>query len=417
MQDKGTTESTFFQLFKSLNEKYFNSKLKDLEADKYTKKLITQKLFELVAIAQLKQHDGLRDISNSLENDHFKQQINLESISHSQISRRLRDLPTEALQFLLKSNIIEIGKSIGFSTISKEIGRLYLIDSSTISLCLSKYPWADFRNTKAGVKLHLRLKFIGEGVVPDKAIITPAKIADKTQLDEMVIDESDALHVFDRGYVDYRQYDKYSQKGIRFVTRLKSNAKIADVIKDYPVDPAGPIKKHQIVYLGRDKINKMEHPLRLIETEDTQGKAVIILSNDFDLTVEEMSDIYRHRWKIELFFKWIKQHFRVKHFYGTSPQAVANQLYIALITYCMIMLLKIQTQHKGPLLNIKRLLETCLLEPFEVFIQKLNRRPKRSSKGRRKAIDSEMIFQLTVQQVIVGETEQLYSISYDPIVL
>ncbi|PHJ38733.1 hypothetical protein P378_07935 [Desulforamulus profundi] len=91
----------------------------------------------------------------------------------------------------------------------------------------------------------------------------------------------------------------------------------------------------------------MQHPLRLIETEDTEGKPVIIITNDFELSAEELSDIYRYRWQIELFFKWIKQHFCVKHFYGLSQQAVENQLLIALITYCLMMLLKIKTGYEG----------------------------------------------------------------------
>ncbi len=136
----------------------------------------------------------------------------------------------------------------------------------------------------------------------------------------------------------------------------------------------------------------MKYPLRLIEVEDTQGKPVIIITNDFDLDTGEISDIYCNRWQIELFFKWIKQYFLVKHFYGTSQQAVQNQLLIALITYCLLILLKLITSYKGPLLTIKRLLDTCLYDPFTVFVQKLYRRPKCKSKGRRK-IDHETIYQ------------------------
>jgi len=159
----------------------------------------------------------------------------------------------------------------------------------------------------------------------------------------------------------------------------------------------------------------MEHPLRLIETEDTQGKPVIIITNDFNLSTEEISDIYRYRWQIELFFKWIKQHCHVKHFYGISQQAVENQLFIALITYCLLMLLKLKTGYKGPLLNIKRFVNACLYEPFTAFVQKLYRKPKRSSKGRRR-IDHEIIFQETVRQVMAGEADHLDDLTYDPLV-
>lgn len=413
MQDKDITKSTFFQLLEPVFNKIFCEQIDNLGIDKYVKKLSTEQLITLIIHAQLEQYGGLRDISNSLNQNQFSQAINLNSFSASQISRRLRDLPSEVVQLLFKKCIIEIGKEIGFDSITRQLGRIYLIDSSTISLCLSQYQWADFRNTKGGIKLHQRLRFCAEGVIPDKAIITPAKPSDKTQMDELVVMDKDALNVFDRGYLDYKKFDKYCANGTRFVTRLKSNAKIK-LIKEFPVDPAGLIKKHQIVYLGTKGINQMQHPLRLIEVEDTQGKPVAIITNDFNLDTEEIGDIYRNRWQIELFFKWIKQHFLVKHFYGTSQQAVQNQLFIALITYCLLMLLKLRTGYKGPLLDIKRLLDACLYEPFTTFVQKLYK-PKRKSKGRRK-IDHETIFQETVRQVEAGEAIYLYDLTDDLLV-
>lgn len=414
MQDKDTTKSTFFQLLKPVCNKNSFEQIDGLMVDKYSKKLSTEQLIILIIYAQLEQYGGLRDISNSLNENQFSQAINLDSFSASQISRRLRDLPLEVVQLLFKKCIIEIGKEIGFASITRQLGRIYLIDSSTISLCLSHYQWADFRNTKGGIKLHQRLKFCEEGVIPDKAIITPAKPADKTQMDELVVIDKDALNVFDRGYVDYKKFDDYCVNGARFVTRLKGNAKI-EVINEFPVTPAGTIKRHQTIYLGTKGINQMKHPLRLIEVEDTQGKPVIIITNDFNLEAGEIGVIYRNRWQIELFFKWIKQHFLIKHFYGTSQQAVQNQLFIALITYCLLMLLKLRTAYKGPLINIKRLLDTCLYEPFTAFVQKLYCKPKRKSKGRRK-IDHETIFHEIVRQVEAGEASYLYDLTDDLLV-
>lgn len=159
----------------------------------------------------------------------------------------------------------------------------------------------------------------------------------------------------------------------------------------------------------------MKHRLRLIEVQDTQGEAIIIVTNDFKITAEEIADIYRNRWQIELFFKWIKQHLRIKHFYGLSPRAVENQLLIALMTYCLLLLLKLKTCYRGPLLTIKRLLHTCLLEPFTSFVKKLYR-PTRKSKGRRRKVDHETIFQETLRQVVQGEADFLDDLSYDPII-
>ena len=412
MQGKDTTNSTFFQLFEPFNNENFQKTLKQLEVDKYFKKLNTVQMIELISYAQLNQLKSLRDISSSFNNKDFQEAIGQESFSASQISRRLMDLPTELLENLFKELVKELGNDLGFHKINQPMNKLYLIDSSTISLCLSQYPWADFRKTKAGIKLHLRLVFHDHVLLPDDVIITPAKPSDKTQMDALVVEDKEALHVFDRAYVDYDKFDHYCEEGINFVTRLKKNA-VIDVVETLPV--IGSIQNHQIVYLGTP-MKKMKHPLRLIEVSDTEGNPVIIITNNFTLDMEEISDIYRNRWQIELFFKWLKQNMYVKHFYGLSQQAVMNQLLIALITYCLLLSLQLKTGFTGPLLGLKRILKTCLYEPFTYFVRTLHRKPSRSSKGRR-AIDYDLIFAETERQVIAGEVEHLYDVTYDPLYL
>jgi len=207
-----------------------------------------------------------------------------------------------------------------------------------------------------------------------------------------------------------------SDLGVRFASRLKGNA-LVEVVADLPVNPGSKVKKDQIVYLGKDGLTKMKHPLRLLTTEDTRGQPEMIITNDFKLTAKELSELYRNRWQIELFFKWIKQHLRVKHFYGRSARAVENQLFIALITYCLMVMLQLKAGYRGPLLTIKRLIRTCLYEPFTFFVRTLHRKPQRSSQGRRR-IDHERIYQETVRQVLAGEEAgYLNDVTYDPIVL
>nr|MDA8221283.1 IS4 family transposase [Desulfitobacterium hafniense] len=222
--DKDSTKPTFFQLFKAINDKSFLKLVRTSKTDKYTKKLTTEKLITLVALAQLDQAEGLRAISSSLHNEELNKSINLDSISHSQLSRKLRDTSPDLIQSLFREIVRRVGTEIGVSRVNEELQRLYLIDSSTISMCLSLYSWAKFRKTKSGVKLHLRLVLCDQEVYPDKAIITPAKPADKTQMDNLVVVEKDALNVFDRGYLDYKKFDNYCATGIRFVSRLKHNA-------------------------------------------------------------------------------------------------------------------------------------------------------------------------------------------------
>ncbi|MDK2895188.1 MAG: hypothetical protein PWQ98_1315, partial [Moorella sp. (in: firmicutes)] len=147
MQGKDTTLSTFHQLFAPVSDDYFWQLTKGLEVDKYAKKLTSLQLVELIAFAQLEQLDGLRDISNSFNDPQFSRAINLESISFSQISRRLRDLSPEFIRLLFSYLTTQVGKEIGFVNLRNAVGRIYLIDSTTISLCLTQYRWAEFRKT------------------------------------------------------------------------------------------------------------------------------------------------------------------------------------------------------------------------------------------------------------------------------
>ncbi|MDA8228727.1 MAG: IS4 family transposase [Desulfitobacterium hafniense] len=407
MQDKDTTTSTFFQLFRPIlsEDLWAHIYEKVPGTDKYVRKLKTVQLFELLIHAEMQTYRSLDEIRNSLNDDQFSQLIHLDSISASTISRRLRELPLEITQILFNSITSQVGREIGFNSIRQELGCLYLIDSTTISLCLSQYSWADFRKTKGGVKAHLRLKFDGEST-PDKVIITPARPADKTQMDQLVVDEEGALNVFDRAYVDYRRFDTYCGNGIRFTSRLKENA-IIEVIEEFQVKPGSHVKKDQKVRLGKEGTTKMAHEVRLVIAEDLEGNPIKIVTNDFNLSAEEISDIYRYRWKIELFFKWIKQHLQIKHLFSKSKQGVENQIFIALITYCLLQLIKLKTAYTGNLLAIKRLVLTCLYETFTNFVGKLYPKGKRKSRGRR-VINHAKIFEETVTQVMSREYEDLY---------
>jgi IS4 transposase len=267
--------------------------------------------------------------------------------------------------------------------------------------------WAVFRKSKGGVKLHLRLEFHEDGVLPDCAIITQAKASDKTQMDGLVVHDPDAINVFDRGYIDYKKFDSYCENGIRFVSRLKKNAAI-EVVEQRQLATSSQVTSDRVVYLGKEGITKMRNPLRLLETVDTEGNPFIIITNNFELDAEEISTIYRNRWQIELFFKWIKQNLCMKHFYGLSRQAVTNQILIALITYCLLMLLKQKTGFNGSLTRVKRLLIICAFESYEVFVRKLLKKPKR-----RRKTDYETEFRMIERMVMTGNAECFYNQSCD----
>ncbi len=287
-------------------------------------------------------------------------------------------------------------------------------------MAVSQYPWAEFRKTKAGIKIHTRIVFDNESkmVTPDKVVITPAKGADRTKMDDLVVTTAkDALHVFDRAYIDYKKFDAYCDNNTLFLSRMKSNAKIKVISSEKKIIDGKEIID-SIVRLGNENTNQMKNDLRLLEIPDDQdpNELVRIITNDFNRSAQELSDLYRNRWQIEIFFKWIKQHLHVKVFYGFSQNAVKNQILSALVTYLLLSFLKKEVQSNKSLFTVLRLISICKYETLEKFIKKLKRPPSRMSRGRRK-INFEEIRNLTYRQVMAGNSELLYSTEIDPVVL
>lgn len=395
--DQDTTESTFNQVLKQFPFADFKRFVADYGADKYIKKLFTIKLLYILIVAQLSKVDSLRDLAGKVKNNRDLQKIlKLDSISTSQLSRRLRDIENtlwaDTFTAIAQKTLIKTRTSAYRET--KE-SRIHIIDSSTITLCLTKFRWAVFRRTKAGIKIHQRIQIQDGHTLPDKAILTPARVSDKSRLDELVVVDPDALNVFDRGYVDYKKWDEYCEAGIRFVTRLKENA-LVEIIEQRPI--AGTNMVESIVLLGAPEKTRMKHRLRLIHTRDSEGNLIIILTNDFDLDAFEISEIYRLRWQVELFFKWLKQHLKVKKLFGTSDNAVYGQIWVALITYCLLKMTQQTLPLKKPLLDIMRLVADHLYNPFSLLIEVLKKPPARASRGRRK-VDYNSDFDLLIRQI------------------
>ncbi|MCA0753717.1 IS4 family transposase [Paenibacillus sp. N4] len=179
--------------------------------------------------------------------------------------------------------------------------KIKIIDSTTVTLCLQKYKWAEFRKTKADIKVHMRLAFVGEQeVIPEKATVTVAKKNDRTQMNELV-HEPGVTYVFDRGYIDYAAFDRFCLDGIFFVTRLKNNTHI-EPLQELEVPEGSGVSADVLVRIGSQQ-KKMKHTLRMIQTEDSQGNLLFLVTNRFDLTCDEISEMYRSRWAIDTFFK------------------------------------------------------------------------------------------------------------------
>ena len=215
---------------------------------------------------------------------------------------------------------------------------VYALDATTIDLCLGLFPWARFRRTKSAVKLHTLIDI--QGSIPVFISITEGNVHDVHALDSIAF-EAGSIYVMDRGYVDYTRLRCISEAGAFFVIRAKSNMRFY-VIESRPVDRSTGIRCDQTIRLNTPK-GKREYPdrLRRIRYVDPEtGKSLVFITNNFSLNTMTVAQIYRCRWRIELFFKWIKQNLRIKAFFGTSENAVKTQIWIAICVYLMVAILK-----------------------------------------------------------------------------
>ena len=242
---------------------------------------------------------------------------------------------------------------------------LYSLDASTIDLCLSLFPWAKFRTTKSTIKLHVGLNHRGH--IPEFVTITDGKVGDVT-VGRTINFPKGSIVAIDRGYNDYAWYNQLTRKGIFFVTRLKSNAKTRIVKSRSVLKNKGLTSDHTIEFTGTLTAKKCPIQLRRIGYRDpTTGKHYTFLTNNFKLAAKTIADIYKARWDVELFFKWIKQNMKIKTFIGTSKNAVMTQIWIAMCVYLLLAFLKFQSKLKKSMQQILRLLQLNLFEKRDLM--------------------------------------------------
>jgi hypothetical protein len=248
---------------------------------------------------------------------------------------------------------------------------VYALDASTIDLCLSVFPWAPFRSTKAAIKLHTLLDLRGN--IPSFLHISDGKLHDVNVLD-LLLPEPGAFYIMDRGYIDFdRLYQLHEAKSF-FVTRAKSNLK-AQRRYSHPVDRrTGLICDQTIVLTGFYSKQDFDTPLRRVRFKDpTTGKRLVFLTNNFTLPALTIADLYRCRWQVELFFKWIKQHLRIKVFFGTSENAVKTQIWIAVSVYVLVAIVKKRLNISASLYEILQILSLTMFEriPLDQLLSKI----------------------------------------------
>lgn len=237
---------------------------------------------------------------------------------------------------------------------------IYALDSTTIDLCLSLFPWARFRSTKAAVKLHTLLDV--RGPIPTMITISQGKQADVRMLDELLL-EPGAFYVMDRGYVDFQRLYHFVLASAFFVTRTKAGIQL-NRLESRPVDRTTGLRSDHIVWLAHPQsVRHYPDKLRRVSYRDPEdGKVLVFLTNNFDLPALIIAQLYKLRWRVELFFKWIKQNLRIKHFFGTTDNAVKTQVWIAVCIYVLVAILRKELQVE---LSLSQMLQILSVNVFE----------------------------------------------------
>ena len=236
---------------------------------------------------------------------------------------------------------------------------VYALDATTIDLCLSVFPWAPFRSTKAAVKMHTLLDLRGN--IPSFIHISDGKWHEVNVFD-MLVPEAGAFYIMDRGYIDFEQLHRLHQAGSFYVIRAKSNLRFQ---RRYSLesDRAAGIICDQIGTLtGFYTTQDYPTPLRRVRIKDDEGKTLVFLTNNTELPARTIAELYRCRWQVELFFKWIKQHLRIKSFFGTSENAVKSQIWIAVSVYVLVAILKKRLKLSASLYEILQILSLTMFE-------------------------------------------------------
>jgi hypothetical protein len=358
----------FAQVMDFLPKKEFAKCVQRYEGNKRVRSFTCWDQFLCMAFAQLTYRESLRDIEACLRavpNKRYhmgiKGNIARSTIAEANESRDWRIYADFAQVLISRARGLYADEDFGVDINDA----VYALDSTTIDLCLSLFPWANFRKTKGAVKLHTLLDL--NGSIPSWVVVTDGKVHDVNILDYL-LPEAGSFYVMDRGYLDFSRLYKINLSQAFFVIRAKTNTKFQ---RQYsaPVDRSTGITCDQTgILTGFYTVQGYPEKLRRIKfNDDETGKTFVFLTNNFHLPAFTITQLYKCRWKVELFFKWIKQHLRIKAFYGTSENAVKTQIWIAISIYVLVAILKKRLKIDSELYTILQILSLFLFEKIPLY--------------------------------------------------
>ena len=356
-------KTLFAQLMDFLPWSTFNRYVARYGGDKGVRTLTCAEQFRAMAFAQLTYRESLRDIEVSLSAQAsklyhmgFREPVRRSTLADANESRDWRIYADFAARLIIQARALYASENLGLELSNT----VYALDSTTIDHCLSVFPWAHFRTTKAAVKMHTLLDL--RGSIPSFIHVSDGKLHDVHALD-LLTPEAGAIYVMDRGYVDFARLHRLHLAGAFFVTRAKSNLK-AHRVYSAPTDRDTGILCDQTIAL-EGFYSKQDYPtyLRRVRFKDPEtGKTLVFLTNQMSLPAATICALYKSRWQVELFFKWIKQHLRIKQFFGTSENAVKTQIWIAVSVYVLVAIVRKKLNIDASLYTLLQVLSLTLFE-------------------------------------------------------
>lgn len=358
----------FSQLIGLISHKQFQTLVRRHKGDYKVKDFTCWKQFLCMAFGQLTHRESLTDTvlclnanANKLYHLGIGETVVLSTLSRANESRSCLIYQQFAMLLIKEAKQLYLGES----DLEVELqNNVFAIDATTINLCLSTFHWATFRSTKAGIKLHVQLDL--KTAIPQFILFSNASLHDVNVLD-MISFAADSIYVLDKGDIDFERLYRIHLTGAFFITRAKDNMNFRRLYS-HPVDKSKGVLCDQTIKLNNYYASK-DYPekLRRIKFYDQENnKVLVFLTNNFDLPAIDVAQLYKHRWKIELFFKWIKQHLKIKSFWGHSENAVKTQVWIAVSVYVLVAIVKKKFMLSHSLYEILQILSISIFERMPI---------------------------------------------------
>jgi len=368
----------------------FSSFVRQHEADRYVKRFSCKDQLTTLLYAQATGKDSLREIETGLRMwDSRWYHLGLESVSRSTLARANENRPYQIYESLFYT-LLEKCRSLSPETARFQFDNpLYALDATTVDLCLALFPWARFHHEKGAIKLHTLFNVRSQ--IPEFITLTDGTGSDVEQLQNLDLERMPkaSILVADRAYVDYSELYRIHTSERFFVMRLKKGAQIFS-LEQLPVTEEGVLKDERICFVLPQAQEDYPDDLRLVTYYDKKTeKTFRFLTNSDELSAKTIADIYKARWQIELFFKWIKQNLKIKTFLGTSKNAVLTQIWVAMIYFLLLSWLKFQTKFRGSLLELTRMIGEVLMQHVSL-VDLLNLTPKTLPRALARAAPAQM---------------------------